>query len=576
MDFSSKIKEAIKNAVGSDVEIELTHPTVAEHGDYATNVAMTIGGNPMEKAEEIREGIRELETSGLVEKIEVAKPGFINFTLSKDALLDGLMQFAQDENFGVGGDLQGRKIMIEYTDPNPFKEFHIGHLFTNAVGESLARLFEFQGAEVKRANYQGDVGLHVAKAVYGFLRVLPRAFSQENPQGVPSWEPLLRVSPAERAKVLGQAYALGARAYEEDPVAKEEMVSLNKKVYDEDPEIMKIYEKGREWSLEAFEKIYERLGTKFDYYYFERDTGKVGLEYVKENTGKVFEESEGAVVFPGEKYGLHTRVFINSQGLPTYEAKDLGLAETKYKDFPYDESVIVTGNEIKEYFKVVIKALSIINPDLGSKVRHIAHGMVRLPSGKMSSRTGDVISGEMLLDEAKDKLLASYPEMDEATADKVGVGAVKYALLKSTIGSDVVFDFDKSLSFEGDSGPYLQYTYARCQSVLERANLQFLISNLNSNFKFQISNLENEELALLRSLYRFPEVVSTAARNLAPNTIATYLIDLASKFNAFYAKHRILEADEEQRELRLSLTQVVGNILKTGLNILGIQAPEKM
>ena len=577
-DYAEKIKKAIEDVVGGGVEVELTHPTVPEHGDYATNVALVAFGDskwriangkwksPLEFAEYIKIQLSKNDLlQAICERIEVAPPGFINFTIKKEVLLDSLMQSVNDEQFGESKLWEGKKIIIEYTDPNPFKEFHVGHLFTNAVGESLARLFESQGPEVKRANYQGDVGLHVEKAIYGIL-----------------WNGKWRIEDVKnepldvRTKHLGEAYALGAKAYEEDQAAKEEIIALNKKVYDLDPEIKELYETGRKWSLDAFEQIYKRLDTRFDFYYFERDTGRVGEVLVKEHLKDgVFEESNGAIIFPGEKHGLHNRVFINSQGLPTYEAKDLGLAQTKYKDFPYTHSYIVTGNEIKEYFKVIIAALGSVDPELGRKVKHVAHGMVRLPTGKMSSRAGGVIGGESLLDEAKKRLLQAYPEMDEETAEKVGVGAVKYTLLKSAIGTDIIFDFDKSLSFEGDSGPYLQYTYARTQSVLEKSTDYGLPSTAVDGRRLTV-DMSQEELALLRTFYKFPEVVSAAAENLAPNLVATYVIDLAQKYNAFYNKHRILEAEGGQKDLRLVLTEVVGTILRNGLGLLGIFAPEKM
>ena len=346
---------------------------------------------------------------------------------------------------------------------------------------------------------------------------------------------------------------------------------------------MKLYTKGRQWSLDYFETIYERLGTKFDFYYFERDEGKIGLDVVQKHLKKgIFQKSQGAVIFPGEKHGLHTRVFISSQGLPTYEAKDLGLAPTKYKDFAYDESIIVTGNEVDEYFRVVLAALRLVNPELGEKTKHISHGMVRLPTGKMASRTGKVLTGEWLLDEAKRRVLKIILEVgslekkvQEEVAEVVGLGAVKYALLRSNIGRDIAFDFEESVSLEGNSGPYLQYTYARAQSVLRKAKLKMK----NSKLQFKIQNYEfnDAEVSILRYLYRFPEVVLEAGEEYAPSTICGFLFELAQRYNTFYSKHRIIQAkSEEQRKLRFGLTAAVAQVLKNGLFLLGIKAPQKM
>src|SRR3989344_6465982 len=219
-----------------------------------------------------------------------------------------------------------------------------------------------------------------------------------------------------RIQFMGESYAESNRAYEEDEKAKEEIASLNKKIFALDAEVADIYSKGRGWSLEYFENIYKRLGAKFDFYYFEREVGETGLQLVKEYLDRgVFEKSDGAIVFPGEKYGLHRRVFINSEGLPTYEAKELGLAPTKYKNFPYDLSVIVTGSEIIDYFKVLIAALKEIYPSLAEKTRHVAHGMVRLAHGKMSSRTGEVMRAENLLDEVKRRALELMASSEKGT-----------------------------------------------------------------------------------------------------------------------------------------------------------------
>ena len=494
----------------------------------------------------------------------------------------------------TAGLYKDQKIIVEFTDPNPFKEFHIGHLYSNVVGESLSRLLESQGAHVWRVTYQGDVGLHVAKAIYGLFNIVisnevrdllkEKDFSQE--LEMTSNEMLKQVQHdalQKKVQLLGKAYAFGAKAYEEDPKAKEEIHAINKKVYDKsDPEINELYKKGRQWSLEYFETIYTRLGTTFVNNYFESEAGPIGIALVKEHIkDKVFKESEGAIIFEGEKYGLHNRVFINSLGLPTYEAKDMGLPSRKYKDFPYDLSIIITAHEQSDYFKVVLKALSLISPELAAKTMHIAHGMVRLPSGKMSSRTGNVLTGEWLLDETKKHIGNTYKEIDPETAEKVAVAAVKYALLKSGIGRDTIFDISESISFEGNSGPYLQYTYARTRSVLakvktQKSKLKSSMQNSKVDDVLHITNymLQDEEKTLARLLYRFSDVVDESASKMAPNTLCTYLFNLAQEFNFFYQKCPILGSEKEA--LRLGLTKATGTVLEQGLYLLGIQAPERM
>ncbi len=570
--IKTKIKNKIKNALQklniAVEEIVIEEPSNTSFGDYATSLPFKLTKqlkkSPMVIASEIAKNITP---DDLIEKIEIVKPGFVNFWISKNYLLENLNELLkQKDNYGKNNLLNKKRITVEFTDPNPFKEFHIGHLYSNIVGESLCRLFEANGALVQRVNYQGDVGMHVAKSIWGLQQKMKR----DNL----TLTFLEKKALKERVKYLGQAYALGATKFEEDEKVKNEITVLNKNIYNRDPSTEQIYTTGRQWSLDYFELIYKRLGTKFKKYYFERDVGEVGLKIVKEFLKKgIFQKSKGAVIFPGEKYGLHNRVFINSLGLPTYEAKELGLAPTKYKDWPYDQSIIVTANEINEYFKVLITALKQIFPDLGNKTKHIGHGVVGLPGGKMSSRTGKIITAEWLMDEAYKAALAVIQKTtktnnnQEKTAEKVGLGAIKYALLKSSIGNNVKFDFGESVNFEGNSGPYLQYVYVRCQSVL---------NNYKNSKVAKNKLIEKEEINLLRILLNFPYIVSDASQKLSPNLVAAYLYDLAQKFNLFYEKHKILVKDSITKDSRIALTRAVAQVIKNGLYLLGIETVDKM
>jgi arginyl-tRNA synthetase len=507
------IKSKIENILGR--QINLVHPKDIKNGDY-TLIA------DVETAEE---DYQKLQAAGLaeIERIEFVKPRFINFYLSKEFFKHSLDEIIdKGRKFGQGEHAKGFKVMVEHTDPNPFKEFHIGHLMPNVIGSTIARICEWNGAEVKQANYQGDVGLHVAKAVWGIMQ------SKDEP------------------------YVAGNKAYEESPEAKKQIEEINKNIYDKsDPEINDIYEKGKKISLEYFETIYKKLGTKFDYYFFESETGEIGKKLVEENIGEVFEKSEGAVVFKGS----HTRVFINSQGLPTYEAKDLGNAKNKFDKYPYDLSIVVTGNEIKEYFKVVLEAMSRVLPELAQKTKHLPHGMLRLPTGKMSSRTGDVITAEALIEEVKGKVKGD---------EQVAIGAIKYMILRQAIGHDVIFDFEKSVSTEGDSGVYLQYAHARANSIIEKAVK-----------KGDTSGERNNTHEVERLLYRFPGIVERAGAEYAPNYITTYLTEIAGSFNNFYAHEQVLD-DSPESAYRLAIVEAFKTVMKNGLDILGIPAPERM
>ncbi len=570
--MKDKIAKIVKSMIGGPATIEVFVPEQETFGHYSTNVAMRLGGaveqseKPLARAERLAAAVAKAAPVGFFEKVEAAPPGFINFWLSKKTVQGEIKKIAGDERFGMSGSMKGKTVMVEFTDPNPFKLFHIGHLMSNTIGESFARLYEALGAKAIRANYQGDVGLHVAKAIWGMQKMQDETGSAEN-----------------KMEFLGKAYARGAKAYEGEPDAKEAIIGINEKIYSRtDPAINKLYDEGRKWSLAYFETVYARLGTKFNDYFFEGEMAKEGMAVVAAHRD-IFIESEGAVIFPGEKYGLHTRVFVNSKGLPTYEAKELGLNKKKFERYPLDISVIVTGNEIVDYFKVLLKAMELIFPDIAAKTRHVAHGMLRLPSGKMSSRTGDVITAESMLDQVKAKLrerISEKSDLDERereeVAENIAVGAVKYSILKQSPGQDIVFDFDKSLSFEGDSGPYVQYAHARLRSILRKSSID--LSGKIRGAEFHSEFLDTEaELALIRKLIEFPGAVLRAGELNAPSGLVAYVYKLAVAANKFYETTPILkDENKERRDARLVLVKVAADALKLSLDLLGIRAPEKI
>lgn len=509
------IREALKSLGLKTGNFVVEHPSDLKMGDYSTNVAIKYGHK-----EELLTYLQKNKPKD-VERIEVAGPGFINFYLSKEFFknsLGGIIE--KGESFGKGEHAKGFKVMVEHTQPNPFKKFHIGHLMNNAIGEAVSRIIKANGAEVKTASYHGDIGMHVAKAL---------------------WK---------------GDYVLGAKAFETDELAKAEIQEINRKIYDRsDREINSKYEEGKKRSLEEFEIIYERLGSVFDYHFFESDTAETGKKLVLENLGKVFEESDGAVVFKGEKFNLHTRVFLSSDKLPTYEAKELGLAKTKKEKFDFGLSITITGNEQDAFFQVVETAIGEVMPELKGKLTHLSHGMLRLPSGKMSSRAGNVITAEELIEDVKKRV---------KDGEAVAIGAIKYMILRQAIGNDIVFDVEKSVSTEGDSGVYLQYAYARTNSLLEKAG------------KKGDTNTPRERThEIERLLYRFPEVVEKAGKEYAPHYIVTYLTELASSFNNFYAHEQVI-GDSPESAYRLAIVQAFNIVIKNGLTILGIPAPERM
>jgi arginyl-tRNA synthetase len=546
MEIRGVIKESITKALESagisNAEVSLEHPADLKNGDYSSSVALKYSKElkmpPRQVAEKV---VAALGIIDGVAKIEIAGAGFINFHLASSALAESLKKANTEDMWGANAVHNGEKIMIEYTDPNPFKEFHIGHLMSNAIGESLSRLFQFSGAEVKRANYQGDVGPHVAKAIYGKIK---------SPEM--SW---------------GLAYTSGNTAYETN---KEEIDAINRKVYEKsDPAINALYDEGRAASLAHFEELYKILGTKFDYYFFESATAPKGLEIIKAHP-EVFEESDGAIVYKGEKVGLHTRVFITSKGLPTYETKELGLAELKTETWNFDTSITITAEEQSDYFTVVLAAMKEVLPKLAAKIQHVSHGMMRFAEGKMSSRTGNVITGESLLTDlteaAKVRAAESRATDIEKLAESVAVAAIKYQILKQQSSKDIVFDRERALSLEGDSGPYLQYAHARTHQIVEKAKEQNVVAKINA---------DTAQDNLTRLLHRFPEVVEYAASLREPHLLTSYLVEIASAFNSWYAQVHILDGTPEAAH-KVAVADAVRRTLKNGLWVLGIPAPEKM
>jgi arginyl-tRNA synthetase len=553
-ELEKQIAAACEELFSTEAKIGLTRPE-EQFGDYSTNAALQLskqlGKNPREIAEALAVKLRE-NLSEQISEVSVAGPGFINLKLTDQALLNTL-ETKPDQS------LKGQTIVAEYSDPNPFKVLHAGHLYTSVVGDAIANLLERAGAEVHRVNYGGDVGLHVGKTMWAILREL----GGEKP------EALAEIPEAERSEWMTQAYVEGTRAYDEDEGAKAEIVTLNKRVYqlhsddDHDSPFAKIYWTCRQWSYDYFDEFYARIGTKFEKYYPESETVTLGLQAVREHIGPVYEESDGAVIFPGEKYDLHTRVFINSEGLPTYEAKEVGVILKKWQDYKFDRSIIITGNDIIEYMKVVLKSIEQFEPELSARSQHLTHGIVKLAGGtKMSSRKGNILR-------AADVLTAAAEANKQATGqdnDQTVLGAVKYAFLKNRTGGDIIYDPQESVSLEGNSGPYLQYAHARARSILRKAGAE--------PEKLADSALETGERSLVRKLSEYPETVDKAVAELMPHHVCTYLYELAQVFNRFYENNRVI--GDDRQPVRLFLVGQYAKTLREGLELLGIAAPEQM
>lgn len=591
----------------SGVPVDIQMVADARHGDYTTNVALRLAKSlkqsPMAIALQVKEkleahilaakakalnqtttqkdqkdhhtdaGIDRLQD---IESVSVAAPGFLNVTVTEAMLSSQIYRVLKEkERFGtsqkrvplsLGTEVNGdaHRIMVEFAHPNTHKAFHIGHLRNITTGESVVRLLEATGHEVIRVNYQGDVGMHIAKCLWAMTHI-----SECDPSTVEN------ASIHEKVSFLGKAYAAGSTRYESDTTVKEQTGVINKQIYAKDPAIYPLYQKTRQWSLEYFAGIYKRVGTHYDRLYFESECYEKGKAFVRQGLERgVFVESEGAVIFPGETYGLHNRVFITKEGNATYEGKEIALGRLQVDEYNPDVIIHVVGPEQAGYFQVLFSALAAMFPEMKGREYHKIYGWVKLKHGKMSSRTGQVVLGEWLLDEAKKAIYdilkqnkSNYTkEEQDVIAETAAVAAVKYSLLKVGTDSEIAFDLAESVTFDGDSGPYLLYSYARCQSVLKKAGSA---DNPVSGEKKE--SLLADERALARTLSFYPDIVATTAKTLSPNVLCTYLFDLAQTFNGLYARHPIAGD-----AWRVAVTEATAQVLSNGLSLLGISTLERM
>ena len=600
-----KISELLKSAISAlydiETEVDLVEAPKETGADFATNLAMglvkSLKRNPMEVAEEIRARVLELdEQEKSISEIEIARPGFINIKLSDGFYSQELEKYQKDFLKNISQDEYLNKTVIcEFSDPNPFKILHVGHLYTSMVGDAISRIVVFAGGNVIRANFGGDVGLHVAKNMYALLKHKDEISD------------LMTVS--EKTELLSKTYVEGSTAYEEDEEAKKKIIEINKKVYEiaeagesvitdleelvedgksaqenlDELELAKIYYWGRKASYQYFEDFYKRIGVKFDRYYPESTVVAKGLEMVTKGLSNgVYEESDGAVVFKGEKYGLHTRVFINKNGLPTYEAKDIGLIFTKWEDYHFDKSIIITGNDIIDYMKVVLKSVEQYAPELPERTLHLTHGQVKLPGReKMSSRKGNFLKAVDVIDLISEELMKVQEEvsrnkgegMSSGVDPKILFGAIRYAFLKYKVGGDIVFDVKESVSMTGNSGPYLQYSAVRAQKVLGKI-LELQVEKVNKKVEQKDWVLEGSEKNLIKKIMQYKKVLDEVVDELSPSKLCTYLYEIAQDFSRFYENVQVVGSEFEVERGAIVLAYL--KVLTHGLSILGIEIPEKM
>ncbi len=659
------MSQAVKSLYGLAVEPEVTPAPANVAADYSSNVALKLAKElhkaPMAIAEEIKAALGEV-------RVGVSPPGFVNFIASDEYLVTELEEIEQA--FGRGADesnispdeycaedkgknrsrkeacaedignrenispdeYAGKTVICEFSDPNPFKVLHVGHLYTSVVGNAIANLFEYAGAKVVRANFGGDVGLHVAKTIY--------ALEQRDTEKL-------------EIEDIAECYVAGTAAYEEDPAAKQQIDKLNGEIYainaenKHDSALAKLYWRGRELSYQYFEDFYKQIGVRFDKYYPESAVAGLGLETVqRELKNGVYQQSEGAVIFDGEKYGLHKRVFINKLGVPTYETKDVGLIFAKWRDYHFDRSVVITGNEQLDYMRVVLKSVEQYAPELVERTVHLTHGLVKLPGNeKMSSRKGNFLKAVDVLALVREALKREYGSSDE----RVVLAAIKYAFLRYKMGGDIIFDPAESVKMTGNSGPYLLYSCVRAKKILARAretseydfsgtasgrpvftgdrrlsspagsgrpgkiysevaaispgspadvhfrDASSRPSSRGSSLRVLPSShmsrkctsdktsaggptselvLDVRERELIKKVLEYRAMLKEAVAEMAPHKVAGYLYELAQEFSRFYEQCPV--AGNDRAELRLRIVRAYLNIMTQGLGLLGIEIPEEM
>ncbi|MEN9625993.1 MAG: hypothetical protein RL557_321 [archaeon] len=491
-----------------------------------------------------------------IENIQTKGP-YLNFFVNKKLLAKYILD-NMHESYGKGK--KKGKIMVEYCHANTHKAFHVGHTRNIALGESICRILENAGYKVVRANYQGDVGMHVAKTLWGFMNL--KKLNLEMPK-------------KDQGKWLGIVYAKASAAAEDETI-KKEINEINQRLYAGDKKLSELWKKTRQWSIDYFEtEVYPDFDVHFDRFYFESEVEKTGIQMAKKLLkNNVAQLSEGAIIMDLEKYNLGIFLILKSDETPLYSTKDLYLAELMDKEHNPERILHIVGSEQKFYFQQLFKTLELFNPKNAKKQQHISYELVNLPTGKMKSREGKVI----LYDDTRDKIKElvkkellkrnkelKQKELEEKTK-KITLGAIKYAMLSQSTHKTIIFNEQDVTNFDGDTGPYLQYAYARASSIMKKSK---------KKAKHTIpQELTEKEAALIKKIAQFLIEIKRAEEKLDPSIIAHYAYHLAQLFNEFYHTTKVIDSEEEA--FRLKLVDAFRTTMKNALYLLGIEVMDEM
>ncbi|MEM4268150.1 MAG: arginine--tRNA ligase [Candidatus Woesearchaeota archaeon] len=552
--FEEIISTLKKAGITCVSESELEFPPEPEMGDIAYpcfGVAKETGKRPNEIASQIAFKIAPTETIRCVKAVGPYINFFLAYGKSAEIALDMCIQPAKQEG----------TVMVEYSSPNTNKPLHLGHLRNISIGQSVCRLIEFSGKRVVHATLVNDRGIHICKSMVAYLRY---------GQGIePNKKP---------DHFVGDYYVLFNKMAKEDPTLDEEAKELLLKWERGDKETIKLWKKMNQWAIEGFNETYNKLGVRFEKIYYESDIFDKGKELVKKGLAEGrFILKDGAIVAQLEDLGLPDKVLVRSDGTGLYVTQDLYLAKKKFEDYQLDQSIYVVASEQNLHFKQLFALLRVLGEDIWKRCIHLSYGMVFLPEGKMKSREGTVVDADEIIDELtglarteiqKRHLLDS--QMLEERARKIALAALRFYLLKNDITKDIVYDPKESISFEGETGPYILYTYARIQSILRKQGSIFQKPN-------NYSCVGKDEHLLFIKLLKYQLAVKEAVEQLRPSTICHYLLELCKMFNDYYQHIPILKAhDTETKNLRLSLANSIATTILSGLRLLEIEAVEEM
>ena len=567
IDFKKVIAETIAKVLEIDVkeiEMSIESPKGADNGDYAFpcfRLAKVLRKAPPVIAEEIKEKIEVDEKQ--ITKIEVVG-GYLNFFVNKELLANEVLnEMANSIEYGKSKIGDGKNIVIDYSAPNIAKPFHIGHLRSTVIGAALYNIYKYLGYNVTGINHLGDYGTQFGKLIEGYKRWGTEYNIEENP-----------------IEELTKIYIRINNACKEDECILEECRNNFKKLEDGDPYCVELWERFKDVSLKEFQRVYDILGTQFDSWNGEAFySDKMGeIVELLDKSGKLV-KSEGARIIDLEDKGMAPCIIEKSNGSSTYATRDLAAIMYRARTYDFDKALYVTSYEQVLHFKQVFETAKLLGLDekYTNALEHVSFGMVLLKTGKMSTREGNVIKLEELLSEAisraKDIIEEKNPELEnkEEIAKKVGIGAVIFNDLANSRVKDEIFDWDTILNFQGETGPYIQYTYVRTNSVLEKAGEVPNINDVN------IVHLQDEASnRIIKLIYNFEDILVQVTEKNEPSILSRYLIDVAKAYSNFYNENKIIVEDKEVQNARVYLTYAVGKILKIGAGLLGIDMPNKM